>query len=67
MCIRDSNKDMPGRVFSTLGNPNNYAEFLVLFMPFAMSFVLGKKKWNVSKLLLCAGMLLPLGLSLIHI
>ena len=55
------NKDMPGRVFSTLGNPNNYAEFLVLFMPFAMSFVLGKKKWNVSKLLLCAGMLLPLG------
>ena len=27
------NQDMPGRVFSTMANPNNYAEFLILFVP----------------------------------
>ena len=28
------NKNMPGRVFSTFGNPNNYAEYLMMFLPF---------------------------------
>lgn len=37
------NADMPGRVFSTLGNPNNFAEFLVLFLPFSFVFALNRK------------------------
>lgn len=28
------NEGMPGRVYSTMGNPNNYAELLILTMPF---------------------------------
>ncbi len=38
------NADMPGRVFGTLGNPNNFAEFLMLFIPFALAFALNQKK-----------------------
>lgn len=52
------NESMPGRVFSTLANPNNFAEFLVLFMPFAFAFALNRKKGN-KRTALCLGMLLP--------
>ncbi len=38
------NKGMPGRAFATLGNPNNYAEFLVLFIPFGFAWTLNRKK-----------------------
>jgi len=38
------NADMPGRVFGTLGNPNNFAEFLMLFIPFAFAFFLNQEK-----------------------
>lgn len=37
------NANMPGRVFSTLGNPNNFAEFLMLFTPFTFAWVLTEK------------------------
>ncbi len=59
------NKDMPGRVFSTLGNPNNYAEFLVLFMPFALAFALNYNKSKKMRALLLGGMLLPLSAILL--
>lgn len=59
------NKNMPGRVFSTLGNPNNYAEFLVLFMPFAFAFALGHEKGTAKRRALLFGMLLPLGAILL--
>lgn len=59
------NKDMPGRVFSTLGNPNNYAEFLVLFMPFAFAFALSRAKGTVIRRALICGMVLPLGAILL--
>lgn len=52
------NEEMPGRVFSTLANPNNFAEFLVLFMPFAFAFALSRKK-GTRRTVLCLGMLLP--------
>ncbi len=48
-----NNTGMPGRVFSTMENPNNYAELLVLFMPFMLALVvtdkkpLGKVLWTV--------------------
>jgi len=43
------NRNMPGRVFGTLGNPNNFAEFLMLFIPFALAFSINqeKKGWKV--------------------
>ncbi len=46
------NKGMPGRVFSTLGNPNNYAEFLMLMIPFAFAFFLSQEKrgWKAVSL-----------------
>ena len=59
------NKDMPGRVFSTLGNPNNYAEFLVLFMPFAFAFALSHEKGTFKRRALICGMILPLGAILL--
>ncbi|MBQ7033664.1 MAG: O-antigen ligase family protein [Clostridia bacterium] len=43
------NRNMPGRVFGTLGNPNNFAEFLMLFIPFALAFSINqeRKGWRV--------------------
>ncbi len=35
-----ANSSMPGRVFSTFGNPNNFAELLVLIMPSTAALVL---------------------------
>lgn len=37
------NKGVPGRVFSTLDNPNNFAEFLVLFTPLCAAWALNVK------------------------
>lgn len=37
------NEGMPGRIFSTMGNPNNYAEFLVLTIPFFFALILNSK------------------------
>ena len=54
------NEGMPGRVFSTLANPNNFAEFLVLFMPFGLAFALNRPRDYKYKLHLLCGMLLPL-------
>ncbi len=61
----DLNAGMPGRVFSTLGNPNNFAEFLVLFMPFALAFALGHEKGSRTRKHCLAGMLLPLAAILL--
>ena len=54
------NKDMPGRVFSTMGNPNNYAEFLVLLLPFCFAYALNAKTLGRQTLLLVFCML-PVG------
>lgn len=54
----DSNKGVPGRVFSTLGNPNNYAEFLVIMTPLAAVFAANRKREWV-KLGFCLALALP--------
>ena len=54
------NAGMPGGVFSTLANPDNFAEFLVLFMPFGLAFTLNRPKDNKYRLPLLCGMALPL-------
>lgn len=40
----EHNVGMPGRVFSTMENPNNYAELLVLFIPFMLAIFLIERK-----------------------
>lgn len=37
------NEGMPGRVYSTFSNPNNFAQLLVLFMPFMVPLFLSLK------------------------
>ena len=53
------NKNMPGRVFGTMDNPNNLAEYLTVFMPFGFAYAVTKKNVREKALLLC-GMILPL-------
>ena len=41
------NAAMPGRVFSTFENPNNYAEFLILTIPMCVAFCsMLKRSWT---------------------
>lgn len=47
------NSGMPGRAYSTFGNPNNYAEFLVLFLPISFAYALTRKTTNAK--VLCLG------------
>jgi len=52
------NKGVPGRVFSTLDNPINLSEFILMFMPLGAAFAAGAKRpfW---RLVLAAGLVLP--------
>ncbi len=38
-----TNQGMPGRAYSTFENPNNYAEYLVMFIPFMAAYALNKQ------------------------
>lgn len=49
-----TNNGMPGRVFSTFSNPNNFAQLLVLFMPFFVPAIVYSKR-KTEKLLALAG------------
>lgn len=53
------NKNMPGRVFGTLDNPNNFAEYLTIFMPYGFAYAMSRKQSSV-KFLYTLGMALPL-------
>ena len=54
------NKGVPGRVYGSLGNPNNYAEFLVMMTPVAAAFAANvKRAW--MRVPLCIGILIPFG------
>ena len=48
----------PARATSTLDNPNNYAEFLVLFMPLCAAFAGSRKDMRLS-VLLAIGLVIP--------
>ncbi len=52
----DLNKDMPGRVYSSFDNPNNFAELLVLTIPFFIAMFLNAKTGK-GKLLSIIGVL----------
>lgn len=52
------NEGVPGRVYSSFGNPNNYAEFLVIMTPLAAVFAANvSKKW--LRVPLCMAIALP--------
>lgn len=53
------NKGVPGRVYSTLDNPNNYAEFLVLFTPISVAWAMQRKSPTWRFIFSC-GIALPL-------
>lgn len=57
------NAGMPGRVFSTFENPNNYAEYLVLMLPLGFAYCTmitdsKKRAWGFLGLILPVGALL---------
>ncbi|MDR1131837.1 MAG: O-antigen ligase family protein [Oscillospiraceae bacterium] len=52
------NAGVPGRVYGTLGNPNNFAEFLVMLTPAAAVFA-AKVRAGWLRIPLCAGIGLP--------
>lgn len=39
----DMNQNMPGRVYATMANPNNYAEILIMTLPFYFSIIMNSK------------------------
>ncbi len=52
------NPNIPARVYSTVENPNNYAELLVLFMPLGAVYAMNcEKAWQ--RFLLACGMIFP--------
>jgi len=52
------NPDIPARVYSTVDNPNNYAELIVLFTPLAVVYAMNEKKM-LGRLVLCCLLGLP--------
>ncbi len=54
------NEGMPGRVYSTFENPNNYAEYIVLLLPMALAYctMLSRRKLRLGAILL---LILPVG------
>lgn len=53
-----NNQGVPGRVYSTLSNPINLSEFILLFMPLSAAFAGGAKKtW--LQVLLALGLVFP--------
>lgn len=55
----DLNKNMPGRIYSTYGNPNNFAELLVLTIPLYLAAIFNEKRTKM-KLLVFLFMLPPI-------
>lgn len=52
------NKGVPGRVYSTLDNPNNFAEFLVIMTPLAAVYTVNSKFKHLRPLM-CISILIP--------
>ncbi len=48
------NVGMPGRVYSFFDNPNNFAEILVMLLPFLLALFLNSKTWKAKLLSLAA-------------
>ncbi|MDO5331890.1 MAG: O-antigen ligase family protein, partial [Bacillota bacterium] len=55
---QELNPNVPARVFSTVDNPNNYAELLVLFMPLAAVFAMNIKD-TTRRFIACIALAIP--------
>ena len=55
---QELNPNVPARVFSTVDNPNNYAELIVLFLPLATVFAMNIKDIT-KRFVACALLALP--------
>ncbi|MGM9551168.1 MAG: O-antigen ligase family protein [Clostridia bacterium] len=55
-----TNAGMPGRVFSTFSNPNNFAELLLLFIPFLVPLFLSEQD-KKKKLMVMGAFVIILG------
>ena len=55
--------DLPGRIYATFGNPNNYAELLILTIPLFIAMIIIAKR-PLAKLAF-AGMLVPIVMVLL--
>ena len=53
------NQGMPGRVYATMANPNNYGEILIMALPFFISVILNSKTF-LKKVFYIIMSLLPL-------
>ncbi len=53
------NSDMPGRVYGTMGNPNNYAEYIMLFLPFSFAYAMTRDNKKIKAICLL-GLIFPL-------
>ena len=58
-----TNGGLPGRLFSTMSNANNYAEYLIMFMPFCISYILATK--NELKKILLTILFIPCFIALV--
>ena len=57
------NRGVPGRIYSSLDNPNNLSGFIQLFLPLAAAYAAGAKKpWQ--RVLLALGLVFPLAAML---
>lgn len=58
-----ANQGLPGRLYSTMGNPNNYAKFIVMLLPFCVSYIFMAN--NQLKKLILTVLIAPIFLALI--
>lgn len=59
------NEGMPGRIFSTMGNPNNYGEILVMLLPFYMAVIFNSRSALIKLFFMAVALppLISLGLT----
>ncbi len=59
----NASEGLPGRIFSTMDNPNNYAEYLILLIPICIAYILSLKS-DIARFIY-TGMLAPCMLCLL--
>jgi O-antigen ligase len=60
------NQGMPGRIYSTLENANNYAEYLILMVPFCVAYIFNLKSRYKQVLFGCTLILPVIALAITY-
>lgn len=61
-----ANEGMPGRVYSTFSNPNNFAELLILFLPFYAALFASLKNKTAKAVTLCGFVITVVALAMTY-